>query len=140
MNELSLQALVVSAVRGRGGYAFKLNNRFLGGVLDLLVQIPGKSMAIWEVKRGEYKKEAIPLALTEMQEKNLRDLTNATGFGGVISFLETDKHQYMMQAIPFPTMLKNDKGKWVAMAYDHVQLIRGKREEIIIETLMKVTP
>lgn len=96
MNELQAQSLVVKAVRDDGGYAFKLAHKFLIGIPDLLIQIPGHGTSLWEVKLA--RKTLLSdtaLNLTAKQLKALRDFTKAGGTAGVISFLQTPRVLYI---------------------------------------------
>lgn len=49
--ETELQQLIVDACKEFGGKAVKLNNRFIIGVPDLLVQLPGHPAFFLEAKR-----------------------------------------------------------------------------------------
>src|SRR5580692_714296 len=91
MNELDAQRLVVQAAKSVGGYGFKLSNKFLIGIPDLLVQLPRQSTGLWEVKINDKPRvvEEVSLKLTPLQDKVLADFSAAGGFCGVISFLRT---------------------------------------------------
>lgn len=133
MRELQAQSLVVKAVREHGGVAFKMANRFLVGVSDLFVQLPGCPSALWEVKLNKMKwgsKDTIVLDLTTMQENFLRDLIKAGGKGGVISFVQ-DAHDLYFTVQPGP--MRN--------FYEHfyTKLDRGRREQKIVECLYAVS-
>ena len=43
--ELSLQRKLIEAAQGFGGYGLKLSNRFVAGVPDLLLHVPGSPTA-----------------------------------------------------------------------------------------------
>lgn len=84
LNELHLQSKCVDAVREMGGFAQKCSNRFLIGVPDLLVQLPGYTTSFWEVKWTPVI--ALKPDPTVKQKVWLRDFTKAGGFCGVIYF------------------------------------------------------
>lgn len=133
MRELHLQSLVVKAVREHGGVAFKMANRFLVGVSDLFVQLPGCPSALWEVKLNKMKwgsKDIVVADLTNPQIKFLRDLIKAGGKGGVISFVQ-DVHDLYFAAQP--TAMCN------FYTHFYTKLDRGHREQKIVECLYAVS-
>lgn len=135
MNELEAQRLVIKSVRVNGGYAFKLSNRFLVGIPDLLIQMPGRGTSLWEVKIRDYpkKESAFHIQVTPPQLKRLRDFYHAGGRGGVISFLRVvDGLSFHM--MPLDIFLMNHGG---TCREDHVFLAKGKREQTIWQELSK---
>lgn len=130
MKELEAQSLVIDAVRSSGGFAFKMSNRFLIGIPDLLMQLPDFGTSLWEVKIADY-----PLAgywarvyPTVKQQQKLREYEKAGGFCGVISFLRAkDLHIAIM-----PGFREGE----VALS-NYTALKRGKREETIQRLLIK---
>ena len=103
MNELSLQRLIVDAVNNAGGFSRKLNNRYLIGVSDLLVKLPGGSLkdarsanlpyqaaGLLEVKQRQRPKTDAPFALdvTHAQGAFLQAAHDAGMPCGVVSFLQ----------------------------------------------------
>lgn len=102
MKELGLQKFIVDTVNGAGGFARKMNNRFLIGVSDLLVKLPPKTNH--DALRGcpagflEVKQRAYPRSetqnfepgegVTHQQAKFLTDAWNAGMPCGVMSFLQ----------------------------------------------------
>ncbi len=65
MKELDLQRLIVDAVNGAGGRAFKLNNRFMIGYSDLLVKLPPRAQA---PLRGAFHND-FPAGLLEVKQR-----------------------------------------------------------------------
>lgn len=138
MNELQAQKLVIDAVRSVGGAGWKLSNRFLVGVPDLLLCLPRQPIGVWEVKINDRPKRAVhvKLEVTPLQEKTLNDLHNAGGYCGVISFLRDDK-QLLIAAYWWPTVKYEDSfmDKFVVSTLQHTPLRRGQREDDIINAL-----
>ncbi len=138
MNELQAQKLVIDAVREYGGAGWKLSNRFLVGIPDLLLCLPLQTVGIWEVKIGDMPKRDnhVKLAITPLQEKTLNDLHNAGGFCGVISFLR-EGSGLRIAAYWWPTVKYEDQfiGKFVVSTLNHLPLRRGQREQDIVEAL-----
>lgn len=131
MRELQAQSLVVKAVNGRGGKAFKMANRFLVGVVDLFVQMPGCPTYVWEVKLNKRSlKTDVPIDLTAPQEKFLRDVIKAGGKGGVISFVQ-DGNELWFAAVAAPMR------SIIPSLYRNLQ--RGNRENQIVDTLYSVS-
>lgn len=50
MKEIDIQRELVNEARGLGGYAIKMSNRFLVGIPDLLIKLPGMQACLIEVK------------------------------------------------------------------------------------------
>lgn len=91
MDELALQKLLVDVVRKNGGAADKLSHRFLVGVPDLLVKLPGAPAGLLEVKQHTWNKikpAKIKLAVTKLQEVMLKRYDDAGMPTGVVSFLQ----------------------------------------------------
>ncbi len=90
MNELGMQALIVDAVNGSGGFARKLSNRFLVGVVDLLVKLPDYPAGVLEVKQRDLPRDnnlTWKLDVTGPQQRFLRDAHGAGMPAGVASFM-----------------------------------------------------
>lgn len=102
MNELALQKLMCDAVNDAGGYAVKRNNRFMVGIVDLLVKLPQQRSVnfassvkdnppagILEVKQRQWPKSDAPfeLDLTHMQMRDLQRAHDAGMPTGIASFL-----------------------------------------------------
>jgi hypothetical protein len=89
-NELHYQKVFIDAVNRREGHAFKASSRFIIGVVDVYVKLPGL-MGTWvEVKLDDRpkKKEFITPAITALQKQFMKDEINAGGRALVLSFLK----------------------------------------------------
>ena len=88
MKEVDFQTRIKAAVIDMGGFSFKMANRFLVGVSDLLVQLPTFSTSLWEVKIRPFPRQSysggVEAPLTPLQKKFMRQYLAAGGFGGVI--------------------------------------------------------
>lgn len=76
MSELRVQRQIIEAVRFHGGVAFKQSNRFLAGLPDLFIKLPGLQAAMVEVKWSPKinRLRRVGVNLTPLQRKYLRDL------------------------------------------------------------------
>lgn len=140
MNELAAQKLIIDAVRSVGGAGWKLSNRFLVGVPDLLLCLPRQPIGVWEVKISDRKKsDMLTLKITPLQEKTLNDLHNAGGYCGVISFLR-DGSKLFMNAYTWDVVSYSDQWlpKFKVGVLDHEELERGHREEKIVDILEQI--
>ena len=89
MNELDAQRLICKSAVSGGGFAFKMSNRFLVGVPDLLVKIPQYPTMLIEVKLDKSKvKDPIDVEVTPTQGGYLRRARAAGMVTGVASFLQ----------------------------------------------------
>lgn len=96
MIETQCQQLVVDAVVNAGGRALKFNNRFLVGVVDLLIKMPLYPAFVLEAKKHDFAANTInrdgvftfDLGVTEKQKKFLREWHGAGMAAGVISFIQ----------------------------------------------------
>lgn len=82
LNELDLQTKIVDAVKDVGGHAFKCSNRFLIGVVDISMKIPGFPHAYNEVKLVKpwpKKSATVSLDTTPKQIKFLKEYRKAGG-------------------------------------------------------------
>lgn len=98
MIEVGLQTALIKAFRSGGGAAHKLSNRFLVGVSDLLVKMPGNPAWLLEVKRNKrpIRQTSIPDAgVTPIQDKFMRDFRDAGMITGVVSFLYEDRKHWI---------------------------------------------
>ena len=95
MNELGYQKFVIQQVFAAGGFAWKSNNRFLIGVADLMVKLPGYPCCALEVKKNKMpvKKDSVVLDVTPLQTLFLRNCAMAGMPAGVLSFLTTSKRK-----------------------------------------------
>lgn len=140
MNELQLQRLVIQAAKSVGGTGWKLSNKFLVGVPDLLICLPGQPISIWEAKLNDKPLVVteVTLKLTPLQEKTLSDLDNAGGFCGVISFLRTtgeiEMNAYLYRYLRYEdAFIKKHR----VNIESHLKLRRGSREPTIVKILEK---
>jgi hypothetical protein len=95
MIETEAQQLVVDAVKADGGQALKLNNRFLVGVVDLLLKLPGHQPMWLEAKLHKFSAKTIEngyvikdIGCTRPQKKWLSDWRYAGMLTGVVSFIQ----------------------------------------------------
>lgn len=93
MKEVDAQSLVIRSVRAAGGAAHKLSNRFLIGVCDLLVKMPGRPAVLIEVKLQKIgittsDSYAFIPDLTKLQEEFLLHYSRAEMATGLLSFVE----------------------------------------------------
>lgn len=89
MKELDYQKLIIDVVRTHGGAAFKLSNRFLVGVSDLLVKLPALPPALLEVKLDAIpvKSNLIGLSVTVPQKRFLAAFGQAGMHTGIVSII-----------------------------------------------------
>lgn len=90
--ELRYQRLIIEVVRDMDGAAFKLSSRFLVGVPDLLIKLPGYEALLLEVKQGPMpvRLDKVALAVTPAQKKFLSDFAAAGMATGIASFVQKD--------------------------------------------------
>jgi hypothetical protein len=93
MKELEFQTLVRKAVEREGGFGLKMSNRFLVGVPDLLVHLPGAPTMVLEAKFSKVASTVRPyrLELSPRQSLTLRQMAGAGMVAGVVSLIRTDK-------------------------------------------------
>lgn len=91
MNELHYQNVVRKALSrsGSGGFCMKCSNRFLIGVPDLFVSIPGVGNGFLEVKLTNITpgSKKVTLKVSPMQAFMLRKIDKAGTTVGVLSFM-----------------------------------------------------
>lgn len=140
MNELGLQKLIVDAVNGAGGFARKMNNRFLIGVSDLIVKLPPQVMhgssrgcpaGFLEVKQRAYNIRGLTEfepggdGVTHQQAKFLTEAWTAGMPCGVASFLQAGSGsgaRYWLHIKPWYDWKPGDKV--MVRAADHIELSR----------------
>lgn len=93
MREIQYQSLVLDVVRDAGGAGHKLSNRFLVGVADLLIKLPGREPVLVEVKLAKFAKSTkdgheFDVGVTVPQLEFLKKYHNAGMKTGVLSFVE----------------------------------------------------
>lgn len=139
MNELECQGLIVDAVCEAGGRALKLNNRFLVGVVDLLVKLPQVQPFWLEAKFMRLAQKTVDgtnhvwdLGVTAKQKEFLRqwgkttagEFSNRPGAGmltGVVSFLEVRGKTSGIKGLRMAlfTFHDCDINEWRACVTDH---------------------
>lgn len=84
MDELGIQSDLIRAARDVGGFGVKLSHRFIVGVVDLLIQLPGLPTALIEVKfdRVLTRSRVQRLALTPHQRAFILNVQGAGGHSG----------------------------------------------------------
>ena len=82
--EVDIQSQLIRDARTAGAFAYKTSHRFLIGVPDLFIQMPGFPACQIEVKKldGMPKSGVIRVDLTPHQRRHLLNLHVAGGFGG----------------------------------------------------------
>lgn len=117
MSELARQKDVIDVVRGLGGAGYKSSNRFLNGVCDLVIKPPLFPVMHLEAKYASapMRKDTIHLDLTALQHDFLREMHNAGGMAGVISFVErVSKPQKAVMILPMDWIMAKGHGFSVA--------------------------
>lgn len=113
MSELARQKDVIDVARAEGGAGYKSSNRFLNGVCDLVIKLPLFPVMHLEAKYAlaPVKKSTVHLDLTALQHDFLREMHNAGGMAGVMSFVErADKPQKAVLVLPMDwVMVKSQK-------------------------------
>ena len=135
MNELALQSLVVSSIRQFGGFSFKLANRFLVGIPDLFIKLPGLPSSIYEVKISKISadRKVAHLKVSALQWKFMDDYFDAGGIGGIISFAKIDSRGWGIAVRSFEKGEVSGVRHYDHIVNNHVLLMRGRREETIVE-------
>lgn len=103
MSELARQKDVIDVTRAEGGAGYKSSNRFLNGVCDLVIKLPLFPVMHLEAKYAlaPVRKDTVHLDLTALQHDFLREMHNAGGMAGVISFVErSTKPQKAVLIVP----------------------------------------
>lgn len=102
IKETDVQLDVVHAVQEAGGAATKLSNRFLVGVVDLLVKLPDRPAMLVEVKKYGVpaRSDTVSLDVTLKQWQFLYDYRRAGMAAGVLAVLIGRKHERYGQVIP----------------------------------------
>lgn len=137
MIETECQQLVIDAVEEIDGCGLKFNNRFIVGVTDLLLQIPGHGAMILEAKLHKFSGKTLAaghhitnIGCTAKQEMYLRDWNYAGMLTGVVSFVAeqgSDIRSLQMAIYSYEEMLKRH---WSAHTYDH-ELLGDKSERLL---------
>lgn len=94
MKETEMQQLIVDAVNDDGGKAYKMSNRFMIGVSDLIIKMPGYQAGFMEIKRNDVAAStlkrgiSVKLDLSALQIRFLEDFQKAGMPAGVGAFLQ----------------------------------------------------
>lgn len=126
MIETECQQLMIEAVREMHGEGLKLNNRFLVGVVDLLLKMPDIKPMWLEAKLERLSARTVvnptwtwELGVTQKQKQWLRKWSDAGMLTGVVSFVQVtgrDVRSLRMALYSFGYMITND---WEARMCDH---------------------
>lgn len=120
MIETQWQKTITEAVRKLGGgWAYKQSNRFLVGVPDIYVQLPGMRAGIHEVKLSSKPKRSdtmIRLDVTPAQMRHLRENVKAGGISSVISIIEGPDdwgiRAFKLDELPGTLIVSQDQHSW----------------------------
>lgn len=147
MNELDCQRLLIEAVQEAdiGGCGLQFNNRFIVGVVDLLLKMPGHETLILEAKLHKFAARTIDngylitdIGCTTKQKMYLRDWGFAGIRTGVVSFvmpLDGNVNSLMMALYSYENMMARN---WSAHTDDHKPLgMKSERLTNIREQLME---
>lgn len=136
MNELECQQLVIDAVEETGGRGLKFNSRFVIGVPDLLLQMPGHGAMILEAKLHKFSAKTLAaghliedIGATAKQKIYLRDWREAGMLTGVVSFIMeqgADVRSLRMTVRSYELMVAN---RWSLYTDSH-QLLGEKSERL----------
>lgn len=135
--ETECQQLCIDAVEEIGGRGIKFNNRFIVGVVDLLLQIPGHGAMTLEAKLHKFSAKTLmnghhidDVGCTAKQRMYLRDWQYAGMLTGVVSFVMeqgADVRSLRMMVYSHDAMLKRN---WSAHTNDHKPL--GEKSERLL--------
>lgn len=120
-----MQSLVIDAAESVGGAGLKLSNRFLVGVVDLMIKLPNYPVMILEVKRRDYVKTGtgyFVLEVTEPQKKFLRKWWAAGAITGVLSFTQKKGKGVTSLSLAAYTLPQMEGSAWGAHWVDHTPL------------------
>lgn len=146
MKEVDIQALVCTVVNEAGGFAFKLQDRFVGGRADLLIKLPDDRApaGFLEIKQRAYPATdaQFKLDVTHLQDRFLAKASVAGVPTGVASFLQRGTGSGLTLWLHVMTWRTASYGDRVGMApytshrRAHVELGRkGQREGVLLSTL-----
>jgi hypothetical protein len=93
MNELQFQRELIKAAEFNKGFGIKLSNKFLVGVPDLLIQVPGFRTTMIECKIKKFKSKldlskSFRVDLTKIQANTLYSFRKSGGVSGVAFLIE----------------------------------------------------
>lgn len=138
MKETDYQKFVLDIVRDAGGAGHKLSSRFLVGVSDLLVKLPGREAALIEVKLAKFAPKTsgdheFDLGVTVLQREFLKKYDKAGMIVGVLSFVQQGPKLLRVGMFKLDTF--NEAGYLVSQIGIHRLLDWIYRRDEILETL-----
>lgn len=125
MLETEMQQMIVDAVQEDGGFSRKLSNRFMVGVVDLIVKMPGHPAAVLEAKRHDYgtrDPSEWQLEVTGPQKRFLRDAHRAGMLSGVVSFVQQRNKGVKSLRMAIYTFTEAEARAYMAQVGDHSDL------------------
>lgn len=139
MIETECQQLIIDAVQEDhiGGRGLKFNNRFIVGIVDLLIKLPGHQPMILEAKLHKFSAKTLAaghriddIGATFKQKQYLRDWNYAGMLTGVVSFVMeqgADVRSLQMAIYSYGDMVSNN---WSVSTEYHRPL--GEKSERLI--------
>jgi len=99
-SELQYQTHLVKACKGVGGFAFKLSNRFLGGIPDLFLQMPNfpslmVEVKLWKTLPKPGSNRPIANGLTALQKQTLMQMHLAGSHCGWLAICQEGTSEYI---------------------------------------------
>ena len=129
MIETECQQLCIDAVEEIGGCGVKFNNRFIIGVPDLLLQIPGHGAMILEAKLHRFSVKTLAaghliedVGCTAKQIMYLRDWGHAGMLTGVVSFVTEQGADVRGLRMAVWSYAEMEHIHWSVNTKDHVPL------------------
>ena len=141
MIETEMQKLLIDAAKSVGGQGLKLNNRFLVGVVDLLIKIPDRQPFWLEAKKIDLSQLTVDttnhiwtLDVTQRQKAHLRDWTAAGMLCGVASFVQIKGQGVKGLQLCLYTYADCVVNEWRACVLDHEPLgdHRSRTERLVL--------
>jgi len=89
-SELKYQKQLVDVAKSNGGYGLKMNNRFVGGIPDLLLKVKEWHFTYFiEIKHEDFKRvpNTVKLKLTPLQRIEIKKMQDAGMFAGWAVFI-----------------------------------------------------
>lgn len=122
MNELEAQSLFVRDANNQGGFARKISHRFVLGIADIYVKMPGADAAWIECKleRMPVRRVALPLELTPHQRRFLKDNRAAGGVSLWLLMVQTPKGMLGLCGDDL------DMTEIMVSDYNHLATLRGR--------------
>lgn len=142
MKEVDYQKFVLDIVREAGGAGHKLSNRFLVGVSDLLIKLPGREAALIEVKLAKFSPKTeqnhkFDLGVAVLQREFLNKYRKAGMTVGVLSFVEHGRQKLWAEVFGLDSF--NEAGYLVQPINMHVPLCWVERRVEILDVIEDFT-